>query len=150
MSLQQERQPPPAYEYTQHEPESLNLPAVPTHAPAQSNGHLPGIRSLNLPEAGSSPRSHNSYAEVSPKTRIDSSSQWGTLPAPNGLSYARALEAIPRTSADVEMGSPMDTTSVISTQDDIARRRETSIASIEDPDVRIAAEALSGLGNPGR
>jgi hypothetical protein len=27
--------------------------------------------------------------------------------------------------------------------------RSTSVVSMEDPDVRIAAEALSGLGNPG-
>jgi hypothetical protein len=29
-------------------------------------------------------------------------------------------------------------------------RRTKSIVSMEDPDVRLAAEALSGLGNPGK
>lgn len=46
-----------------------------------------------------------------------------------------------------DIGSPMDTASVWSAQDEKARR-ETSV-SIDDPDVRLAAEALSGLGNPG-
>lgn len=42
----------------------------------------------------------------------------------------------------------MDTASVVSTQDDACRRREMSVLSVDDPDVRLAAEALSGLGNP--
>jgi hypothetical protein len=46
-----------------------------------------------------------------------------------------------------DIGSPMDTASVWSAQDEKARR-ETSV-SMDDPDVRLAAEALSGLGNPG-
>lgn len=56
---------------------------------------------------------------------------------------------MPRTSNEVDVGSPMDTTSVMSAQDDAARRREMSVVSVDDPDVRLAAEALSGLGNPG-
>jgi hypothetical protein len=41
----------------------------------------------------------------------------------------------------------VDRCSVVSGED---RRRETSILSVDDPDVRLAAEALSGLGNPGQ
>ena len=41
----------------------------------------------------------------------------------------------------------MDTASVPSAYDD-GSRRDTSV-SMDDPDVRLAAEALSGLGNPG-
>jgi hypothetical protein len=65
------------------------------------------------------------------------------LPAPNNAPFPRAPDAMPRE----DMGSPMDTTSIRSTQDD-ACRRDTSV-SMDDPDVRLAAEALSGLGNPG-
>jgi hypothetical protein len=43
----------------------------------------------------------------------------------------------------------METGSVMSAQDGGERRRETSVLSVDDPDVRLAAEALSGLGNPG-
>lgn len=131
--MQQEHQlhrpPPPAY--TQHEPESLHLPSVPTHAPS-GNAHvqsLPGIRSLDL-----TPRhTPRNSIELSPRSQYDG--QWGQLP-----SLSRALR-------DGDMGSPMDTASVLSAQDE-GHRRETSV-SIEDPDVRLAAEALSGLGNPG-
>jgi hypothetical protein len=41
----------------------------------------------------------------------------------------------------------VDRYSVVSGDD---RRRETSVLSVDDPDVRLAAEALSGLGNPGQ
>jgi hypothetical protein len=42
----------------------------------------------------------------------------------------------------------MDTSSVRSMQDDGMSRREMSV-SRDDPDVRLAAEALSELGNSG-
>ncbi|KAI8933314.1 hypothetical protein NX059_009939 [Plenodomus lindquistii] len=123
---QQQRAPPPAY--AQHEPDSFHLPSVPAHLPLpltlppqlDSNGRLPGIKSLALPstQARHSPR--NSVELSSPR----SPQQWAHL------------------------GSPMDTASVRSacTHDD-GPRRETSV-SMDDPDVRLAAEALSGLGNP--
>jgi hypothetical protein len=66
------------------------------------------------------------------------------LPVPNSATFPRAPEGPPRE----DVGSPMDTASVRSMQDDSAGRRETSV-SMDDPDVRLAAEALSGLGNPG-
>jgi hypothetical protein len=145
--MEQERQiraPPPAYEYTQHEPESLQLPSVPTHI--ISNGHeherLPGIKSLDLPETKARHTPQNSI-EYSPRAHFDGT-HWGMLPAPNNATFPRAPDAMPRE----DMGSPMDTASIRSTQDDGASRRETSV-SMDDPDVRLAAEALSGLGNPG-
>jgi hypothetical protein len=60
---------------------------------------------------------------------------------PNHATFPRAPESLPRE----DMGSPMDTASVRSEN---TNRRETSV-SMDDPDVRLAAEALSGLGNPG-
>lgn len=124
--MQQERQSqPPAY--TQHDPRSLNLPSVPTHT-------LPSLRSLDLPDA------HHLHArgasmELSPKT---TNAQWSQM------SSSLNSTAFPRL-PDGDIGSPMDTSSVISACDD--RLREMSV-SVDDPDVRLAAEALSGLGNP--
>jgi hypothetical protein len=43
----------------------------------------------------------------------------------------------------------MDTGSIASVQDGAPERRQASVLSVDDPDVRLAAEALSGLGNPG-
>lgn len=148
MSMQQERPPPPAY--TQHEPESLHLPAVPTHLPSHTTDRLPGIRSLDLPGTAASARAHDAHAalELSPKSRFEPA-PWGSLPPLHSAAFARVPVAAPRSSADVDMGSPMDTASVASAQDEAVRRRETSVVSVDDPDVRLAAEALSGLGNPG-
>lgn len=119
---------PPAY--TQHEPESFQLPSVPTHAPdRQSNGRLPGIRALDLPDA-------NATARHAGRTATE-------LPALHSATFPKVPDGLP-----ADIGSPMDTASVLSAQDEAARRRETSV-SMDDPDVRLAAEALSGLGNPG-
>jgi hypothetical protein len=137
-----QRAPPPAY--TQHEPESLHLPSVPTHVPSHVPDHarLPGIKSLDLPDTKTRHTPHNSV-EYSPRLHYDRS-QWGMLPVPGSATFPRAQEGLPRE----DIGSPMDTASVRSTQDENAGRRETSV-SMDDPDVRLAAEALSGLGNPG-
>ncbi|KAF1943993.1 Opi1-domain-containing protein [Clathrospora elynae] len=136
-----QRAPPPAY--TQHEPESLHLPSVPTHIPnhVQDHGRLPGIKSLDLPETKARYSPHNSV-EFSPRSQYDGA-QWGVLPAPNSALFPRAPDGYPHE----DIGSPMDTASVRSMQDDGTSRRETSV-SMDDPDVRLAAEALSGLGNP--
>ena len=127
MEQEQPRQQPPAY--AQHEPSSLNLPSVPTHT-------LPSLRSLDLPDALPSRTS----VEISPK---NTSTQWGALPPLSSATFPRV--------PDGELGSPMamdlDRASVISGEE---RRREMSVVSMDDPDVRLAAEALSGLGNPGK
>lgn len=150
MSMQQECPPPPAY--TQHEPESLHLPSVPTHSlpSAPTTDRLPGIRSLDLPDASAHARAYPSRSSIerSPKTHAELL-QWGSLPPLNSATFPRVPEGLPRSSADTEMGSPMDTASIASAGDDYARRREMSVLSVDDPDVRLAAEALSGLGNPG-
>ncbi|CBY01694.1 hypothetical protein IAQ61_010071 [Plenodomus lingam] len=150
---QQQRPPPPAY--AQHEPDSFHLPSVPTHLPHQvdSNGRLPGIKSLHLPETTTTTTTttqarhspHNSI-ELSPHSRHEGS-QWGMLPSLNNATLPRLQEAASRSGPE-DMGSPMDTASVRSTYThEDGSRRETSV-SMDDPDVRLAAEALSGLGNP--
>jgi hypothetical protein len=145
-SMQEEQQRPPPPAYAQHEPESFHLPSVPTHLPhtTQSNGRLPGIRSLDLPDAMAARHSPHNSVEISPRPQFDGA-QWGHLPLLHSATFPRVPEGLPRMPED--MGSPMDTASVWSAQDEKARR-EMSV-SIEDPDVRQAAEALSGLGNPG-
>ncbi|KAF1994831.1 Opi1-domain-containing protein [Amniculicola lignicola CBS 123094] len=144
-TMQQEReQAPPAY--TQHhEPESLQLPSAPTHSlpshPAQQhNGRLPPIHSLDLPD---SRRERGVSLELSPKT---TQAPWGALPSLHSATFPRAPEGLPR-AGEADVGSPMDTASVGSLGMDDRRRRETSVLSMDDPDVRLAAEALSGLGN---
>ncbi|ORX96972.1 clock-controlled protein-like protein 8 [Clohesyomyces aquaticus] len=149
MNTQQERPPPPAY--TQHDPDSLQLPSVPTHSLLPVDGserHLPGIRSLDLPDAGPT-RTHISQhppIDLSPKNVVEPP-QWASLPPLSSATFPRVPERLPRTSADMDVGSPMDTASVVSAGDDYGRRREPSVLSVDDPDVRLAAEALSGLGN---
>ncbi|KAF2626634.1 clock-controlled protein-like protein 8 [Macroventuria anomochaeta] len=139
MQEEQQRPPPPAY--IQHEPESFQLPSVPTHAPnRQGNGRLPGIKALDLPDATARHTPRNS-SELSPRWQTDGA-QWGALPALHSATFPKVPDGHP-----VDIGSPMDTASVLSAQDEAARRRETSV-SMDDPEVRLAAEALSGLGNP--
>tara|TARA_R110002003_G_scaffold175_6_gene14225 strand:- start:4664 stop:5152 length:489 start_codon:yes stop_codon:yes gene_type:complete len=144
MEQEQRRPPPPAY--AQHEPESFHLPSVPKHLPQpQGNGRLPGIKSLDLPDASPSARhTPRNSIELSPRSQYDAA-QWGQLPSLHNATFPHVPDGLPRVSEDI--GSPMDTASVWSAQDDKARR-ETSV-SMDDPDVRLAAEALSGLGNPG-
>lgn len=147
--MQQEQQRPPPPAYAQHEPESFHLPSVPTHLPhtqQQSNGRLPPIKSLDLPEATPSARhTPRNSIELSPRSQFDGSQWGGQLPSLHSATFPRVPDSLPRMSEDV--GSPMDTASVWSAQDENARRA-TSV-SMDDPDVRLAAEALSGLGNPG-
>jgi len=138
---QQQRPPPPAY--AQHEPDSFHLPSVPTHAPhtqQQGNGRLPGIKSLDLPDATPSARhTPQNSIEVSPRAHFEAA-QWSQLPSLHSAGFSRVPDGGLRLPED--MGSPMDTGGVWSAQD------EKSV-SMDDPDVRLAAEALSGLGNPG-
>ncbi|KAJ4411583.1 transcriptional regulator opi1 [Didymella pomorum] len=139
MQEEQQRPPPPAY--IQHEPESFQLPSVPTHVPnRQSNGRLPGIKALDLPDATARHTARSSI-KLSPRSHTEGA-QWGALPALHSATFPKVPEGHP-----ADIGSPMDTASVLSAQDEAARRRETSV-SMDDPDVRLAAEALSGLGNP--
>lgn len=145
--MQQERERPPPPAYTQHEPESLHLPSVPTHSlpGAPASDRLPGIRSLDLLDSASSVRTHRSRTsiDISPKSQPESS-QWGSLPPLSSATFPRVPEGLPRHSTELEVGSPMDTGSVASVQDDNARRRELSVLSAEDKDVMLAAEALQG------
>lgn len=137
MDLQNERPPSYAHDAT------LILPSVPTHEllPPPTNAsalHLPALQSLGLPESQSAfshPQSHSS-AEIR-------GAKWqnGTLPVsafpsvPSGA--LRASVELPLASPITEVGS------------DEHGNRAQSVMSMDDPDTRAAAEALSGLRNPG-
>ncbi|KAJ9640015.1 transcriptional regulator opi1 [Coniosporium tulheliwenetii] len=138
MSLQQER--PPAYS---HDPESLQLPSVPQLAPPRGNAtqsiHLPDLRSLGLPESTAHTSNHSYNGPTLPST-VD----WRNSPALHHNDFPRVPSAAPRSSTEMDISSPRES---IMSVDELGNRAP-SVVSIEDPDVRIAAEALSGLGNP--
>jgi len=120
--MQQEERLPQPPAYAQHDPNSLNLPSVPTHT-------LPSLRSLDLPDAQAS----RAAAELSPRSQ---SPQWGTLPPLTSATFPRVPEG--------DIGSPMDMDrmSVMSGDE---RLRETSVLSMEDAAaMRSAAETLTG------
>jgi len=134
MELYQERPP----DYVSHSPESIKLPAVPQHdfAPshAQADLKLPGLHAvLSSPDHGSF-ASHGSPTATS----------MGNLPPIDAINY---VSAAAEKSTESSTFSPLETGSATSMDD--PKGRPTGTVSMDDPDVRIAAEALSGLGNPG-
>lgn len=120
---------PPAYSHT--DPDTIVLPPAPQHDP-QAPIQLPDIKSLNLPEA------NRFLANGAQHT-----SQWQLPPAHSVFSPSRS--DFPRPS--VEVASPVDTASVVSYDGNAVRAG--SVMSMDDPETRMAAEALSALGNLG-
>ena len=134
--MELERDKPPSY--SSHNPNTLNLPSVPQGPVAHPDASTLDFRT---------PRA--SYQE-SPNIPI--------------LSAAYHLDAFKRQPAPEQHHSPtissrttnmhqrpaseaMSPRSIMSLDDVPARAPSVSM---DDPDVRIAAEALSGLGNPGK
>jgi len=137
------REQPPAY--VSHNPEELKLPSVPqqdlTPAHSKADLTLPNLQSVlaNLPEQP--PDLRQSHYGLHHASRSDITSQ--------SREHAHSrLYASFRPSNESTMISPSDTMSVASA--DGVNASSISVVSLEDPDVRLAAEALSGLGNPGR
>ena len=146
MELQHER--PPAYVSVQ--PDAIAWPAVPQHLPQQRS---PTATNITLPDLKTvlSP----TFEQQSPTTTTQIRHGGHHLPdSPPG-----SVRSLPRMDAgqmvindvrrsiDSTVASPVETGSVMSFED--RARRSTSVVSMDDPDVRMAAEALSGLGNPG-
>jgi hypothetical protein len=129
MEQQQYHEKPPAYSHT--DPDTIVLPSAPQHDP-QAPIQLPDIKSLNLPEAN---RFLANGAQHTP--------QWQLPPAHSVFSPSRS--DFPRPS--IEVASPIDTASVMSYDGNAVRAG--SVMSIDDPETRMAAEALSALGNLG-
>ena len=122
-TMESQRQAPPGYAYSHH-PDNLKLPSVPQQELHMN--HAPA--DITLPDLKSV------LADLPPKTGH-----------PNAFSNAVAARemdqmGMPRTSIESDAASNMSL--------DDGTQRSTSV-SMDDPDVRLAAEALSGLGNPG-
>lgn len=136
MEVSQESRPPSVLP---HSPEAVEWPSVPRHDPEQRPGEItlpdlktvlsPEFERMSSPQCSARPQSPQSVRSL---PRID--------PGYTTINGAQR-------DVDMSMASPVETGSAMSTEDRIAR--STSVVSMEDPDVRIAAEALSGLGNPG-
>ena len=145
---------PPAY--VSHNPDDLKLPSVPqqdlAHSHAPSEVTLPDLKSVlgdlptktTLSDRTPSITAYQYTPPIQQNSRNPRRDTARTLPK---------LDASPRTignptlSMDSTIRSPSDTASIMSFEGQ--PRRSTSVVSLEDPDVRLAAEALSGLGNPG-
>lgn len=141
------REEPPRY--VAHDPDQIKLPSVPTQEirirQSPSELTLPNLQSVlaGLPErpdyAASVQSHHSRHSNEFPPLRPESRSFRRPSQADTQASFGANAEAA--------VISPSDTGSVMSCEGH--GRRSTSIVSLEDPDVRLAAEALSGLGNPG-
>lgn len=135
--MERVRERPP--DYASHDPSDLRLPAVPQHdfsRPPGSDFKLPDLKTV-LSREFQSPPPHDVVNRSSP----ESASTLSRIE----LTHGRINGA--RKSADAPMMSPSETESRASNDD--RAMRSTSVVSMDDPDVRIAAEALSGLGRPG-
>lgn len=137
------REEPPAYT---HNPKDVKLPSVPQHDPRQTSPRpevrLPDLRSVLAGDLDqSSPYPANSTSAT--YARIKSPGPASLPRIDPSQAYANGF----RPSMESAIVSPSDAGSAISMEE--RTQRSTSIASLDDPDVRIAAEALSGLGNPG-
>ncbi|KAF2815631.1 Opi1-domain-containing protein [Mytilinidion resinicola] len=151
MNVQQEH--PPAYA---HEPDQLQLPSVPQHdlpsSPQSSTRqHLPGIKALHLPPTkvarNYTTNSSHVVVDVS-KNASNDPQQWHyTLPLSH-TNFPQVPTTVPRAAAEESIGSPMDDVQSMASVEDQHSYKSASIISMDDPDVRLAAEALSGLGNP--
>ncbi|KAK5120808.1 hypothetical protein LTR85_005875 [Meristemomyces frigidus] len=129
-------------DYTSTNPESVRLPDVPQHQPLQPHPHsdvtLPNLRTVLSPEyqQASSPQS-SFIVPASPAASHRSSRPRDRQAQVNGT----------RRSADLAVASPSDAGSHMGV--DNTSRRTASVLSIEDADIRDAAEALAELGRPG-
>lgn len=150
MELQRERSPA----YQSHNPEDLKLPAVPRSdipsARSPSDVTLPDLRSVlgELPSKTVHPNVLlNAVAQEDHgrNSQLPNDHRSRTLPK---LDSSAPTYNGGRTSMESAVVSPTDTSSVMSMEG--RGHRSTSVVSLEDPDVRLAAEALSGLGNSGK
>lgn len=140
MERYQER--PPTY--VSHSPEAITLPPVPqhdfTHPHAQPDLKLPDLKTVLSSPDFRSPNRRISNSQSSPiATSVRS------LPPIDAFNAQHAARG---PSVESAVMSPNKSRSVIGAEDS-GTLRSTTTVSMDDPDVRMAAEALSGLGNPG-
>jgi len=127
MERQLERERPPAY--TSHDPDTLHLPSVPQHDPHLAL-QLPDIKSLGLPS------STQFLANGAQHT-----AQWQNPPAQHVFHTPARSEFPTRTS---EVTSPA--VSVVSHE---SGNKPQITPTVDDAETRMAAEALSALGQLG-
>lgn len=132
--------------HASHDPSELEFPQVPKH---ELGGHkhanditLPDLRTVLSPQFEANAQA---AAEAAYNLRGSPLSA-GSLP-PIDIGHNAGYSNGARRSMDLVMASPSEAGSMRS--DEERGRRTKSVVSMEDPDVRLAAEALSGLGNPG-
>ena len=133
---------PPAY--ASHRPADLHLPSVPQTAlsrpQVQAEVTLPDLRTVLSPDFEEASR----LSDLRAHGTLDSPTPARSLPRIDpGYAYVNGT----RSSMESAVVSPSETGSTMSL--DERGVRSTSVVSMDDPGVRIAAEALSGLGNPG-
>ncbi|KAL0259011.1 transcriptional regulator opi1 [Diplodia seriata] len=150
MEVQEERPPP----YTHNDPETLHLPSVPTQdpprvvlpgtSPATNGVHLPDLRSLGLPIATHSRNSPNQLDGNGFAKHATDVQQWQSSGMLQAASLPRAPVTAPRTAAEMDVGSPMDTESIVSMDEQVS----SSSQKPRNQKELLAAEAIVGLGNP--
>lgn len=146
MAALQDQEQPPLYS---HDPETLYLPSVPQKEPplfssvASERVHLPDFKSLRLPESNRHHLSPPSTAATTTNTTTTNgdAGQWNPLPLNQAVFPSVPSGSLRAGPEDV--GSPMDTAA-----DDHTSYSRAASVSMEDPDVRTAAEALTGLRSP--
>lgn len=148
---------PPSYAYSQqhvhdHDPATLNFPQAPSTelAPLQLNAqehnvnYLPPLASLTSPSSASS-----GHGGLSSTTRDTSSYSPPPRPPlwPSGNPYSAYYNAHSGQSADSPAGADPDAM-CIGAREPLRRENrgnQASSVSLDDPDVRVAAEALGDL-----
>lgn len=141
MELQQDRPP----DYAQRSPETIEWPVIPQHAPEQPR---PGS-DITLPDLKTVLSSD--FEQMSPRQPSVASPVNSVRSLPRmdpGPEYSHAVQDH-RRGLDTIMAGANETDSVMSYEDNNARSASRAL-SVDDPDVRMAAEALSGLGNPSK
>ena len=140
----QQRSRSPAQQHTSHDPTELAFPQVPQHDLTNHKQAcditLPDLRTVLSPQFEASAQA-SAEAAFASRCSPMSSRSLPPIDIGNNAGYVNGT----RRSMDVAMASPSEAGSY-----EERGRRTKSIVSMEDPDVRLAAEALSGLGNPGK
>lgn len=143
----QQRSRSPTQQHISHDPTELAFPQVPQHDLTTHKQAcditLPDLRTVLSPQFEASAQA-SAEAAFASRCSPMSARSLPPIDVGNNAGYVNGT----RRSIDLAMASPSEAGSLRS--DEERGRRAKSVVSMEDPDVRLAAEALSGLGNPGK
>ena len=133
------QRPKPPSHHVSHNPADLDFPSLPqtelTHPHVQGDITLPDLKTVLSPE----------FQHASPPaTDFHSTTSGRSLPR---IDPGNGFLDETRRSTESATFSPSEAGSVMSAED--RGLRSTRTVSMDDPKVRMAAEVLSGLGNPG-